>query len=75
METITPTEIAEELCSRAETIFAMLSTLLEKKNGDAADLKRKIGVAASILFNLTSQKMSVYATKLGVMLIASGNQL
>ena len=35
-------------------------------------VNKRVGIATAVIMNLMSQKMSVYATKLGVTLIASG---
>ena len=72
LEDINPPLIAEEVCERAELTYTLLSTLLRKNNDSEEELKKRIGVAMSVVLNLSSQQMSVYASKLGVVLIASG---
>ena len=67
--------IADELKERAAITYTLIATLLKKDNDSEDDLKKRIGLASSVILNLTSQQMSVYASKLGVMLIASGEIL
>ena len=72
LEEVTPLLIAEELYNRAEVTYTLLATLLRKDNDSEEALNQRVGVATSVVMNLVNQRMSVYATKLGVMLIASG---
>ena len=69
---MTPKLIAEELYDRASVTYQFLSTLLRKVNDKDDALQKRIGIATAVIMNLMSQKMSVYATKLGVTLVASG---
>jgi metal-responsive CopG/Arc/MetJ family transcriptional regulator len=72
LEEITPQKISEELNDRAKIVSTVLQTLLERANESEDDKMKRVGLSASVLLHLMSQKMSVYAAKLGVMLIASG---
>ena len=68
---VTPKLIAEELYDRASVTYQFLSTLLRKVNDKDDALQKRIGIATAVIMNLMSQKMSVFATKLGVTLVAS----
>ena len=72
LEKVTPQLIAEELYERAGVTYKLLSTLLRKMDDSEDAVNRRVGIATAVIMNLMSQKMSVYATKLGVTLIASG---
>ena len=75
LESVSPEMITEELKERAELTYTLIATLLQKECDSEEDLKKRIGLASSVILNLASQQMSVYASKLGVMLIASGKIL
>ncbi|KAL5252834.1 hypothetical protein ACHWQZ_G015565 [Mnemiopsis leidyi] len=74
VQQITPIKISEELRVRAHILYTLLTTLLKKPNedNDSISLKQRVGLAASVLLNLTNQELNVYSAKLGVMLIAAG---
>lgn len=72
LQDVNPLLIAEEVCERAELTYTLISTWLEKKTYSAEELKKKVGLVMSHMLNLASQQMSVYASKLGVVLIACG---
>ena len=65
--------IANELSERAKTIYTFLETILKKPDDNEESLKLRIGIATSVLMNLCNRELNIYATKLGIMLIASGN--
>ena len=71
LETVTPKLIAEELYDRASVTYQFLYTLLRKVNDKDDALQKRIGIVTAVIMNLMSQKMSLYATKLGVTLVAS----
>ena len=74
MKLLTPIKIADELCARTKVLYVLLTALLKKKGEkeDSESLKGRVGLAASVLLNLTNQDLNVYSAKLGCMLIAAG---
>ena len=72
LQEVTPKLIAEEMSQKAPLMYKILSTLLSKPKDEEDESDKRVGVAASVLMNLMNQKMSVYATKIGVSLIAQG---
>lgn len=60
------------MLERAGVTYKLLSTLLRKVDDTDESVNKRVGIATAVIMNLMSQKMSVYATKLGVTLIASG---
>lgn len=72
LQEVTPKLIAEEMSEKAPLMYRILNTLLSKPKDEEDESEKRVGVAASVLMNLMNQKMSVYATKIGVSLIAQG---
>lgn len=70
----TPLDITNDMMTRdCDIFYNFLKTILKKPNDSEEVTHQKIGIATSYLMNLTNSELNVYANKLGVMLIASGN--
>ena len=46
---------------------------MEKPEDTEDAVNQRIGIAASVIMNLTNQQLNIYADKLGIMMIAAGN--
>jgi len=53
-------------------MYALLETLVKKKNDTEEKRLQRVGVTAATVLHTTNQELDVYATKVGVMLKASG---
>lgn len=72
LQEVTPKLIAGEVSERCPLMYKLVSTITEKPKDSEGGSDGRVGAATSVLMNLRSQKMSVYATKIGVSLVASG---
>jgi len=48
---------------------------MEKPEDTEDAVNQRIGIAASVIMNLTNQQLNIYADKLGIMMIAAGNSI
>ena len=55
-----------------DIFYTVLKEILKKKNDSDNDTDQRIGIATSVLMNLANQELNIYAEKMAIMLVASG---
>jgi mRNA deadenylase 3'-5' endonuclease subunit Ccr4 len=72
----TPLDITNDLIKMdCEVLYNFLKSILKKDSDSDEATNQRIGIATSVLMNLTNSELNIYADKLGIMLIASGKSL
>ena len=69
----TPLDITKDMINKdCDILYTFMKVLLKKEKDSDDDTDRRVGIAASVLMNLSNQDLNVYAEKIAVMLVASG---
>lgn len=69
----TPLDITRDMITKdCDIFYTVLKEILKKKNDSDNDTDQRIGIATSVLMNLANQELNIYAEKMAIMLVASG---
>ncbi|XP_063693631.1 uncharacterized protein LOC134825384 [Bolinopsis microptera] len=68
-----PLDITKDVQTKnCDIIYTFLRNLMDKPDDTEDGVNHRIGIAVSVIMNLTNQQLNIYADKLGVMMIAAG---
>ena len=69
----TPLDITRDMITKdCDILYTFLKEILKKRTDSANDTDQRIGIATSVLMNLANQDLNIYAEKIAIMLVASG---